>query len=151
MKIFSFLQKLSLRERKLTWLALGLLGVSFFYGLVLSPLMHSQSNAKASFKKANQQQVWLKEQVAGITASGKDKSLNRNELDKLLDSMNMNRFVTKTQPKGERVRLTLDRVPPAKMWAWLVEVEEQGGVIEDLSLERAVKGETVRVVVLIGF
>lgn len=139
---------LSEREKKLGSIAFLLLAISVFYFWIFTPLIDFQSQAKNTYQKASEQHVWLQEQVKQVNGkSGVKQRFTTEDLQRINKQASINPYINRTEPKDSTVRLTLDRLPHQLLWPWLHQIVEQGGNIENLALERAVKGSTVRVVV----
>jgi len=132
------------RERQLLKLLAGFILLVLFYLLLWSPLKSAKLEAQLKMEKAQQEWLWLNEQIPLIQqnkASGsveQTKVENQNQLLGLIQNslrkQNLFKDIKTVKGISKGGEVSFDEVSASRLFRWLGSLEQQGLVADKLQM-----------------
>ena len=136
-QILNYWQSLKEQEQRLLLIAGAVFIVFFLVMVVFRPLNQAVSDAEAKLKRNHELVSWVSKSVAQLKSNSTTKVIATGNISQVVNRTR-NRFdidISKMQPNGDSLRLTIDSVEFNQLISWLDELTNKHGVkVENLDI-----------------
>lgn len=126
-------ESISQREQKLVIAGAIMAFIAIFYFALWSPLHNAVDTQKLALAKEKLTLTWVKEQGsrAQILRQSSNKTTYNGSLTQLVNqtTRSANIPVSRIQPQGEELQITIDEVAFNKLMTWLESLEKRGVMV----------------------
>lgn len=124
-------QDLQTREQQLVLVMSVFIGIFILYSLVWQPLTNGVVEKQAKLDRQHQLLSWVQENTAVYKATNQSGASNRggsisSTVNRTVKQRNIT--VTRMQPQGDELQVTIDSVPFNSLMDWLQGLSSQHGI-----------------------